>query len=39
MLTWCILQVVQLLLGPGAFSLANREPDGYSWHKAQVTRT
>lgn len=39
MLTWCILQVVQSLLGPGAFSLADREPGGYSWHKAEVTRT
>jgi putative oxidoreductase len=39
MLTWCILQVVQSLLGPGAFSLADREPDGYSWHKTQATRT
>jgi putative oxidoreductase len=26
MLTWCILQVVQALLGPGAFSLENRPP-------------
>jgi putative oxidoreductase len=26
MLTWCILQVVQALLGPGAFSLENRQP-------------
>jgi putative oxidoreductase len=28
MLTWCILQVVQSLLGPGAFSLASHEPGG-----------
>jgi putative oxidoreductase len=26
MLTWCILQVVQAVLGPGAFSLAARVP-------------
>jgi putative oxidoreductase len=26
MLTWCILQVVQAALGPGALSLADREP-------------
>jgi putative oxidoreductase len=31
MLTWCILQVVQSLLGAGAFGLVNREPDGASF--------
>jgi hypothetical protein len=31
MLTWCILQVVQSLLGAGAFSLVNREPGGASF--------
>jgi putative oxidoreductase len=34
MLTWCILQVVQAVLGPGAFSLVNREPGAALAHAA-----
>jgi putative oxidoreductase len=36
MLTWCILQVVQSLLGPGAFSLASREPGAGFGDRAAV---